>query len=282
MRTSIRFDLALKSAAWLSIVVLTLIILFVLYRSMPFLLSDGVQGLWSDTWAPTQGAYNMLPMIAGSLAVTLLAVVISGPLGIVIALFGRFYAPRAVRSIYIALIELMAGIPSVVYGLWGLVVLVPVINLWVPPGASVLAAGIVLALMILPLITLVADDAFQRIPGQWQQAARALALTRWGCIRKLYLPAARPGILAGITLQTGRALGETMAVLMVCGNIVQIPGSLFEPARTLTANIALEMAYATDRHAQALFVSGLLLLLTAVLLVWLAGRIQAVNQEGLA
>lgn len=274
MRTSAQFDLALKGAAWLSIVVLTLIIVFVLYRSGPFLFAEPVHVLWTGAWAPTEGLFNMLPMLVGSLLVTMVAVLMAVPLGLVIAIFGHFYAPPVLRSMYLKLIELMAGIPSVVYGLWGLVVLVPVINAWIPPGASVLAAGIVLALMILPLITLVADDCFQGIPDAWRKAAHALSLTRWGGIRTLYLPASHARLFAGITLQTGRALGETMAVLMVCGNIVQVPKSLFEPARTLTANIALEMAYATGSHTQALFVSGLLLLLMALLLVWLASRIQ--------
>ena len=194
------------------------------------------------------------------------AVLLASPIGIILAIFLQYYAPPKVAIIYRSLIELLAGIPSVVYGFWGLIVLVPLISNWVPPGASVLAACIVLALMILPLVTLMTDSALSQIPEKWVTAADALAINRWSKIWKIALPHAMPSIIAGTTLQAGRALGETMAVLMVCGNIVQIPHSIFEPARTLTANIALEMAYATDHHVSALYVSGLVLLIITILL----------------
>jgi len=169
----------------------------------------------------------------------------------------------------------MAGIPSVVYGLWGLLVLVPWINQWAPPGASWLAGSLVLALMVLPLALLVTDTALGQLPAAWWRAGHAMSLSRLGMLRRVLLPAAAPSILSGVVLQFGRALGETMAVLMVCGNVVQWPHSVFDPVRTLTANIALEMAYATGDHRVALFVSGLLLMAVTALLLAVAWRLRA-------
>ena len=274
MRLSKHFNFALSSGAWLSICVLVLIAAFLVLKSLPFVFEQGLSRIWQDDyWQPLSGQFNLLPMLVGSLLVTLGAVALAGPVGILLAIFGRFYAPAGIRGTFRAIMELLSGIPSVVYGFWGLLILVPLINRWVPPGASVLAGCLVLALMILPLVVLVTDAAISQLPKRWLAAADALAIKRWSLIYKVILPAVRPSILTGLFLQTGRALGETMAVLMVCGNIVQIPGNPFEPARTLTANIALEMAYAVDAHADALFVSGLLLFVVTILLVSISSRI---------
>ncbi len=218
-------------------------------------------------------------MLLGSLYVAAGAVLLATPLGIAVALFGRFYAPAVLAQGYRGLMELLAGIPSVVFGFWGLMVIVPAIGRWVPPGASVLAGVLVLALMILPLVALTADAALAKVPVHYLRSATALGVSRWGMIRRIALPVALPGILSGVVLQSGRALGETMAVLMVCGNVVQLPGSWFEPVRTLTANIALEMAYATGTHRTALFVSGLLLLLLTIALVGLAERFRRLRHD---
>lgn len=170
--------------------------------------------------------------------------------------------------------ETLAGIPSVVYGLWGLMVLVPAIARIGPPGQSVLAGVLVLALMILPTIALVSDAALGAVPETHLRGAAAAGLSRWAIVRSIALPSARSGILTGTLLGTGRALGETMAVVMVTGNVVQVPDSLLAPVRTLTANIALEMAYATDAHRAALFVSGLVLALLTIGLVAAVDRIE--------
>lgn len=162
--------------------------------------------------------------------------------------------------LYQRLIELLAGIPSVVYGFWGLVVLVPLINQLHPPGSSLLAGILILSLMILPTVTLVASSSFASVPASYFHSARALGLGQWAIVWGVVLPASKSGLIAGVVLATGRALGETMAVLMVCGNVVQVPDSLFAPVRTLTANMALEMGYATANHRSALFVSGLILM----------------------
>jgi phosphate ABC transporter, permease protein PstC len=267
MRHSSQLNHLLKGSALISISVLALILIFVLSKSLPFIQQIGFTNLWlDDGWFPTENKFNLIPMVLGSLYIMTGAVLLASPIGIILAIFLQYYAPPKVAIIYRSLIELLAGIPSVVYGFWGLIVLVPLISNWVPPGASVLAACIVLALMILPLVTLMTDSALSQIPEKWVTAADALAINRWSKIWKIALPHAMPSIIAGTTLQAGRALGETMAVLMVCGNIVQIPHSIFEPARTLTANIALEMAYATDHHVSALYMSGLVLLIITILL----------------
>ena len=188
-------------------------------------------------------------------------------LGILSAIFCTHYAPPLLATPYRRLIELLAGIPSVVYGFWGLVVLVPLIARIQPPGASLLAGIIILGLMILPTITLMTDAAIVSVPGEYHRGAAALGFARWATLRRVILPAARPGILTGVFLGIARAIGETMAVLMVCGNVVNTPTGLFEPMRALTANIALEMAYAMDNHRAALFVSGLVLIMMVIILV---------------
>ncbi|MGH8474115.1 MAG: PstC family ABC transporter permease, partial [Gammaproteobacteria bacterium] len=156
-----------------------------------------------------------------------------------------------------------------VYGLWGLLAIVPDINLVRPPVTSLLAGGLVLGLMILPLCALSTDAGLARVPQSYLRAAAALGLSRFGTLTRILLPEALPAIVAGCVLQLGRALGETMAVVMVCGNVVEVPDSLFAPVRTLTANIALEMAYASGWHQRALFMSGLCLLMVTMVLVGL-------------
>ena len=168
------------------------------------------------------------------------------------------------------MVELLAGIPSVVFGFWGLVVLVPIIGRWHPPGPSLLAGILILTLMILPTIMLIAHISIAQVPVAYIQSATALGFSRWSLIWHLILPTSQIGLFTGVLLGSARALGETMAVLMVCGNVVQTPSHLFDPIRTLTANIALEMAYALGNHRAALFVSGLLLMGLVILFVGLA------------
>jgi phosphate transport system permease protein len=262
--------LRLSAVAAAGIVVL--IAVFLLQESVPALQRIGIGRFFSDeSWHPTavasKGQFNLVPMLAGTLLATGGAVLIAAPLGIGSALFCHFYAPPLIARAYRRLIELLAGIPSVVYGFWGLVVLVPLIARWNPPGPSLLAGVAILAIMVLPTMALVADSAFASVPREYLHGAAALGLSRFRTIRGVVLPAARDGLLTGAILQTGRAIGETMAILMACGNVVRIPGSVFDPIRTLTANIALEMAYATGDHRAALFVSGLVLMLMIVVLV---------------
>lgn len=285
-QTDRRLRRGLQACAGLTGGITLLIIGFLILESLPALNQIGITRFFTDDgWhplstssQPTQaaaGEYNLVPMLIGTLLTAGLAVLLATPLGIGSAVFCHYYAPQPLAAIYRRLIELLAGIPSVVYGLWGLVVLVPLIGRLHAPGPSLLAGGLILALMILPTVALAADAAFAGIPATYLQSAAALGLSRWGTVRGVIFPAARSGLWTGIILQTGRALGETMAVVMVCGNVVQVPHSVFAPVRTLTANIALEMAYAMGNHRSALFVSGLILTLLVIVLVSLTELFRA-------
>lgn len=269
----------LRACAALSGAVVVLIAIFVAREAAPLLLRAGPAAFLGGGWQPLRGRYDLGPMIVGTLATSLGAVMLAAPAGILSAVFVRFYAPGPVAAVYRRAIELLSGIPSVVYGFWGLVTLVPLIARAHPPGASLLAGVLILALMIMPTVALTADAALAAVPAAHLRGAAALGFSRWGMIRGVALPAARAGILTGILLAVGRALGETMAMVLVCGNVVRVPASVFDPVRTLTANIALEMAYATGDHRAALYVSGLALLgVVAALVVaadglkWTASR----------
>ena len=263
----------LKSLAGMTGAIVFFIFAFLVVESYPAIRDIGVFPFFTDpSWHPTNNIYNLMPMLLGTLLATIGAVVLATPLGLLSALFCEFYAPNTVATVYRKFIELLAGIPSVVYGLWGLVVLVPLIARLKPPGPSLLAGIVVLTIMILPTVTLVGQSALRQVPIEHIYGATALGLRRWRIISHIILPTALPGIMTGVILQTGRAIGETMAILMVCGNVVQIPSSLFDPIRTLTANIALEMAYATGTHRGSLFFTGLFLLTLVVALVMIAQR----------
>ena len=258
---------ALSAAAVIASGLLLLILLFLAKEGWPVLSHIGpAKFLLDDGWHPTEGSFGLVPMLAASLAMSALAIVLAAPLGVASALFCRFYAPPAIGRVYRWAIILLAGTPSVVLGLWGLTVIVPLIIWLAPPGASLLAGSLILALMIVPTVALTTEAALTAVPQSYWQGASALGLSREGTILGVALPATRASIFAGILLATARALGETMAVLMVSGNVVQIPKSLFDPVRTLTANIALEMAYATGDHRSSLFISGVVLTLLVLAL----------------
>jgi phosphate transport system permease protein len=261
----------LRGTAAIAGAIVFLIVAFLIMEALPVLRHVGVARFFTDpSWHPAEGFYNLTPMLWGTLFAMVGSVLIATPLGILSAVFCRYYAPQAVARPYRKLIELLAGIPSVVYGFWGLVVLVPLIGAIHPPGPSLLAGIVILTIMILPTIALTADASLANVPQQYLRGAAALGLPRWATIRGVIFPAAKSGLFTGIILETGRAIGETMAILMVCGNVVQTPHSLFDPIRTLTANIALEMAYALGDHRAALFVSGLVLMAMIVALVMAA------------
>jgi len=210
----------------------------------------------------------MIPMLVGSLLLTLGSVTMALPLGLFSALFANFYCPTQFKVFYRRAIELYTGIPSVIFGFWGLMKLVPIINQLHPPGQSLLAGILVLSLMIFPIITLSLISSFEMASKSYFKVSESLGLKKSTYIWFILLPSLRGQLLGATILATGRAIGETMAVLMICGNIVKIPTSVFEPIRTLTANIALEMAYAMGAHRSALFLSGLVLLtMIAVLLL---------------
>ena len=245
-----------------------LVVAFVFIESLPVINAD--VGNFFDTsqaWFPLEGQRGLIPMVAGSLLCALGAIALALPFGIASALFSLYYGHNSLVRPYRWLLGLLAGIPSVVYGFWGLTVLVPLIGSYQPPGASVLAGVLILALMILPTVALTAEAAFKAVPASYLQGAHALGISKTAIAFKVLFPAARQGLIAGVVLAITRALGETMAVLMVTGNVVEMPFSVFDPVRTLTANIALEMAYATGEHRASLFFSGLVLTVLIMFMV---------------
>lgn len=269
---------ALRVLAGITSAIAVIIGVFLIKESIPAFVDVGIVAFFFDKfWHPTGGAFGMLPMLLGTLLSTVGAVMIAAPLGLVFGIFIHFYIPGNLKNFYRRFVEILAGIPSVVYGFWGLMFIVPVINEFEAPGASLLAAILVLAIMIFPTMALSADAAITSVPKSLIQAAEALGLDRAGIISTAVIPAAKSSLFSGMVLSTGRAIGETMAVLMVCGNIVQVPASFFDPIRTLTANIALEMSYAVGTHRSSLFVSGLFLLLLIIALVTIA---ETVNKRG--
>lgn len=265
----------LRVAGVLAGAIVVLIVVFLIIEAWPALRTVGLTRFFSDpSWhpagGPEQGRFNLTPLLVGTLLATFGAIAVAAPLGIACALFTRFYAPRRIGQVHRRILELLAGIPSVVYGFWGLVVLAPLIARLQPPGQSLLAAIFILSIMILPTVALLSEAALRSVPAAHLQAAHAMGFSRLDVIFGAALPAARGGIATSVLLATGRAIGETMAVLMVAGNVVQVPHSVFDPVRTMTANIALELGYAMDHHRSALFVSGLMLMLMIIVLVGLS------------
>ncbi|WP_218570700.1 MULTISPECIES: phosphate ABC transporter permease subunit PstC [unclassified Pseudomonas] len=248
--------------------IMFLMLVFIFDQSYSFMKSIGIERVFTDkTWNPDSGFYNFVPMIMGTVLVSVGAIVIAAPIGLGIAIFCNFYGDRWAARFFEQLLALLAGVPSVVYGLWGLMAVTPIIYKVKPPGASLLAGVLILALMIIPTVGLIAKESIGRVPASIISGAAALGLSREKIIFSVVLPSARAGLYAAVTLALGRALGETMAVLMVTGNVVKIPSTIFDPIRTLAANIALEMAYAADVHRSALFASGLALMLLVIALV---------------
>ena len=251
-----------------SISVLALITVFIIVRGMPVIREVGVVNfVFGMSWAPSRGEFGIFPMIVGSVAVTLGAVVIGVPVGICCAIFLAEFAPPAMSNLFRPGIQLLAGIPSVVYGFWGLLFIVPFIgNVLGGPGLSILAGSIILGIMVLPTVITITESALIALPRQYKEGALALGMTHWQAIRSVLLPAAKSGIIASVILGIGRAIGETMAVIMVLGNAVAVPSSILDPVRTLTTNIGIEMGYATGTHQDALFATGIVLFIIIMLL----------------
>ncbi len=271
-----RFDAVLTAAASVSALVLGLVVLFLMIEALPAWRSIGAMRFLTDEgWHPTEDRFGLGPMILGSLLVTAGAIAIAAPIGWAAGVFVQLYLPVRGARAYRQAMALLAGVPSVVLGLFGLLTLVPRLAAWQPPGASWLAGSLVLAIMILPTIVLSTDAAFGAVSPDLRRAAAALGLGRWTFARRVAWPVARPATGMGIFQALARAIGETMVVLMVCGNVPKVPASVFDPVRTLTANIALEMGYATRLHRSALFVGGLGLVLAiagVLIAAWLLDR----------
>jgi phosphate ABC transporter permease protein PstC len=262
----------LVAVACTTILCLLVIALFIFKEGLPFLFKVGLGNfLLSSDWRPDAGRFGILSMIVSSLWVTLGALLVGAPLGMAGAIFLSEFSPPALVRVVKPAIELLAGIPSVVFGFIGVMVLAPLIRrAGGGPGLSILAASIVLGVMILPTIMSISIDSLAAVPQSYREGALALGATRWQAVRMVVLKAASRGLVAGAILGMGRAIGETMAVIMVAGNAVKMPDSALDSARTLTANIALEMGYATGLHRQALFATGIALLAVIMILNALA------------
>jgi phosphate transport system permease protein len=240
---------------------LALITVFIFIKGVPIIAKVGLLNfVFGMKWAPSQGYYGIFPMIVGTVSVTLGAAIIGVPIAICCSIFLAEFAPVKLRNIFRPAIQLLAGIPSVVYGFWGVLFIVPLIRNYLGgPGLSILAGSIILAIMILPTIISITEVSILALPRHYKDGALALGLTHWQTIRYLLLPAAKSGIVAAIILGLGRAVGETMAVIMVVGNAVALPESILDPVRTMTTNIGIEMGYASGEHQQALFATGIVL-----------------------
>ncbi len=256
-----RIRLALLCLAFSSVLVLALIILFVFREGVPQILKTGIPAfLAGSRWAPTKGAFGIFPMIVGTVQVTLGALLIGVPLSLLSAICLSEFASRRVRTVMKPLIELLSAIPSVVFGFIGVTVIVPLVRETLGgSGFSVLSAALMLSVMILPTVTSIAYDALRAVPASYREGALALGATPWQTVTRVVVPAARSGLVTAVILGMGRAMGETMAVIMVAGNAVVVPTSPLHPCRTLTSNIALEMAYAAGAHQKALFATGVVL-----------------------
>jgi len=256
-----------------------LITVFIFQSGLPVLASYGVfDFIFGTTWSPINGSYGILPLIAGTLSVTLGALVIGIPTGLACAIFLAEILPKRWAKVFKSAIELLAGIPSVVYGFFGLVVLVPAIRNYILPiyqifnpetsatGFSILAGAIILAIMILPTIVSISENSITAVPREFKEASLALGANKMETIQKVLIPAAKSGIISSIILGMGRAIGETMAVLLITGNMAKMPGSVLDPIATLTGTIAMEMGYAAPTHQQALFAVGIILFIIIMLL----------------
>lgn len=250
-----------KVTAAVSILAVLLICVFLFAEGIPAIREIGVtKFLGGRVWKPGSGIYGIFPMIIGSLYVTAGAIIIGVPIGLLTAVFMAKYCPKVLYKILKPAIELLAGIPSVVYGFFGIVTIVPFVRDYIGGGGdSILAASILLGIMILPTIISVTESSIRAVPESYYEGALALGATKERSIFATIIPAAKSGILAGVVLGIGRAIGETMAVIMVAGNWTQIPTSITDGVRTMTANIVIEMGYATDLHRGALVGTGVVL-----------------------
>ena len=258
------------------IVVCALLIMFILLEAIPFIQDYGLFNfIFGYKWAPDSVEFGIFPMIFTSLILTAISLIIAVPLAISCAIYLEEIAPGNIKELFKPIIQTLSGIPSVIYGFFGLTVIVPLVRQnFGGNGFSILTASIILAIMILPTIIAVSQDAIKSVPVAYKEASLGLGSSHWQVIRNITLPVALPGIVAAVILGMGRAVGETLAVLMVIGNVDIFPNSLLAPARTLTSNIALEMGYATGIHYNALFTTATVLFVIIVLLMSISTYVQ--------
>lgn len=259
------------ASALIAVISLLVIIGFVFYKGLTPFINKGYSFsdfFFGTKWVPSSDKYGIMPMVIASILGTLGSVIVGVPIGILTAIFIAEIAPRRVGKIISGAVELLAGIPSVLYGLFGLVVIVP----WImntfnhPKGQSLLAIIIVLSIMMLPTIVTVSETAIRAVPKSYKEGSLALGASHIETTFKVVVPAAKSGILAAVVLGIGRAIGETMAIILVAGNSPIIPTSIMDSVRPLTTNIALEMGYAFGTHQEMLFATGVILFLFILLL----------------
>ena len=253
-------------AACASVLAVALICIFLFANGIPAMSEIGIfDFLLGEEWRPSNNIYGILPMIMGSIYVTAGAIVIGVPIGIFTSVFMAHYCPKKIYPFLKSATELLAGIPSVVYGFFGLVVIVPMIRNYTAAqgiggnGQTMLTASIILGIMILPTIIGVTESAMRSVPDQYYEGSLALGATKERTIFRIVIPAAKSGVIAGIVLGIGRAIGETMAVIMVAGNQPRMPQGILEGVRTMTTNIVMEMGYAADLHREALIATAVVL-----------------------
>ena len=269
-------------AACVSILAVALICIFLFANGVPAILEIGpLEFLGGMRWKPLNNIFGIFPMIVGSIYVTAGAIIVGVPIGILCAVFMARFCPKKIYPVLKPMIELMAGIPSIVYGFFGLVVIVPLMqDIFGGSGKSVLTASILLGIMILPTIIGVSESAIRAVPESYYEGALALGDTHERSVFRAVLPAAKSGIMAGVILGIGRAIGETMAVIMVAGNQAVIPEGLLSGVRTLTANIVLEMGYAADLHREALIATGVVLFVFILIINLLFSLVKRRATEG--
>jgi phosphate transport system permease protein len=266
------FEFAIESfirvMGFSTIAFVVLILFFLLREGAPILVETSLGNLFGTRWYPTFDLFGTVPLLLGSVLVTVTAIAIALPLGLATAVFVREVAPRWARELLKPLVEVLAGIPSVVLGFFGMTLIAPIVRqvLGVPTGLTAFTGALLLAYMALPTIISVAEDALDAVPKGYRDAALAMGATQWQAIWRVVVPAARSGIVTAVMLGLGRAIGETMAVMMVTGNAARLPltlDSLFRPARTMTATVAAEMGEVAQGspHYHALFGIGILLFL---------------------
>ena len=269
-------------AAFAAILAVALICLFLFANGLPAIGKIGVfDFLLGQVWRPGNDLYGILPMILGSIYVTAGAIVVGVPIGILTAVFMAKFCPKKIYRFLKPAVELLAGIPSVVYGFFGLVVIVPLIRQLFPDskGTSMLAASLLLGIMILPTIIGVSESAIRAVPESYYEGGLALGASHERSVFFATLPAAKSGILAGVVLGIGRAIGETMAVIMIAGNQPRMPAGLLKGVRTLTANIVMEMGYAADLHREALIATAVVLFVFILLINMLFSALQGRSKE---
>lgn len=274
-KTEMVIEKLLLLSAVASILIVFIIILFIFHEGWPIFTKYGLKSfLLGHQWYPEDNIFGIFPMIVGTFYVTLGALLMGVPLGLGCAIFLAEFAPPRLARLIRPGIELLAAIPSVVYGFWGMMVIVPFVRTYLGgPGYSILTGAIILAVMILPTIINISEDSLRAVPREYKEGSLAVGANHWQTIKKISLPTAKSGIIAAVVLGMGRAVGETMAVIMVVGNVTAMPGSILDPVRTLTANVALEMGYASGDHSRALFATGIVLFLTIMFINLLVNMI---------